>query len=60
MARSVRLDILGNLFEPRSDVCHWGYAYTMLQSIHMHGVCNDVYATLYWKQPLKSFDKSRT
>ena len=53
MARSVSLEIVGNLFEPRSDVCHRGYAYIVLQSIHMYGVCNDVYATLYWKQPLE-------
>ena len=42
-----------------SSVCHRGYAYTVLQTVQMHGVCGALYGTVHYKEPLESFDKSR-
>ena len=33
--------------------------YTMLQTVQRHGVSSTVYGTVHFKEPLKSFDKSR-
>ena len=43
-----------------SDVCHRGCAYTVLKTGQWPGVCGVVYGTVYYKEPLKSFDKNRT
>ena len=42
-----------------SDGCHWGCAYTVLQTIQRPGVNSAAYGTVHYKEPLKSFDKSR-
>ena len=42
-----------------SDVNHRDCAYTVLQTVQRNGVCSDVYITVHYKEPLKSFDKSR-
>ena len=33
--------------------------YTELQAVRNHGVCSAVYDTVHYKEPFKSFDKSR-
>ena len=43
---------------PRSDVCHQGCTYTVLQTVQTHRVDSAVYDTLHYKEHLKSFDKS--
>ena len=30
-----------------------------MQSVQRHGVCSAVYATVHYREPLKSFEKSR-
>ena len=42
-----------------SDVCHWGCAYTVLQTVQMPGVYSAAYGTVHYKEPLKLFDKRR-
>ena len=41
------------------SVFHRGYAYAVLQTVQMHGVCSTVYGIVHYKEPLKSFDMSR-
>ena len=41
-----------------SDICHRVCAHTVLQAVQMPGVCS-VYATVHYKEPLKSFEKRR-
>ena len=38
-----------------SDICDWGCAYTMIQTVQRPGVCSAVYDTVHYKEPLKSF-----
>ena len=38
---------------------HRGCAYTVLQTVQMPGECSAIYGTVHYKEPLKSFDKSR-
>ena len=40
-------------------ICHHGCAYTVLQTVQMPGVCRAAYGNVHYKEPLKSFDKSR-
>ena len=42
-----------------SNVCHRGCAYTVLLTVQRNGVCSAVYGAVHYKEPLKSFDKSR-
>ena len=42
-----------------SDVSRRSCSYTVLQTVHRHGVCSDVYGTVHYKEPLKLFDKTR-
>ena len=42
-----------------SDTCHRGCAYTVLQIVERSGVCSAVYGAEHYKEPLKSFNKSR-
>ena len=42
-----------------SDVCHRSCAYAVLQTVQMPRVRSVVYDTVHYKEPLKSFDKSR-
>ena len=37
------------------DICHRGCAYTVLQTVEMHGVYSAAYGTVHHKEPLKSF-----
>ena len=37
------------------DICR-GCAYTVLQSVQRHGVYGAAYATVYYKEPLKSLE----
>ena len=59
MAHSVRLWFR---IPARSDVCHWGCAYTVYQIVQRPGGCNSTNGTLkkmLYKEPLNSFDKCR-
>ena len=38
------------------NICHRGCAYTVLQTVQRPGVCSDVYGTVHYKEPLKSFE----
>ena len=65
MAHSVRLIVVRNQrysvrIPARSDVCHRGWEYRVLQTVQMPGFCSAVCATVHYKEPMKSFDKSRT
>ena len=40
-------------------ICHSGCACTVLQTVQRYGVCSAVYSTVYYKELLKSCDKSR-
>ena len=42
-----------------SDICHRGCAYAVFQTVQRTGVYSAVYVTVHYKEPLKSFDKSR-
>ena len=42
-----------------SDVYHRGCAYIVLQTVQRPGVRSVVYVIKHYKEPLKSFDKSR-
>ena len=42
-----------------SRICHRGCAYTLFQTVQMPGVCSYIYGTVYYKEALKSFEKSR-
>ena len=42
-----------------SDVCHRGCAYAVLQAVQRPGVRSAVYGIMHYKEPLKSFYKSR-
>ena len=33
--------------------------YTVFQTVQSHGVCSAIYGTVHYKEPLKSFDKSK-
>ena len=35
------------------DICHRGYAYTVVRTVQMHGVYNAAYGTVHYKDPLK-------
>ena len=37
------------------DICHRGCAYAVLQTVQRHGVYSAAYATVHYKEPLKSF-----
>ena len=63
-------DCLKNLAKNGVGVCHLpppsgsapgrrGCAYTLLQTVQRPGVCSAVYGTTHYKEPLKSFNKSR-
>ena len=39
-----------------TDICHRGCAYTVLQTVQMHGVYNAVYGTVHYKEPLESVE----
>ena len=41
------------------DVRHRVCAYTVFQTVQRAGVCSAVCGTVHYKEPLKSFDKSR-
>ena len=43
----------------RVGFCHRCCAHTVLQTVPIPGVCSAVYGTVHYKEPLKSFDKSR-
>ena len=43
----------------RVGFCLRGCAYTVLQAVPRLGVCSAVHGTVYNKEPLKSFEKSR-
>ena len=43
-----------------SDICQRGCAYTVFQAIQRHRVYSAVYGNVSYKEPLKSFEKSRT
>ena len=32
----------------------------MLKTVQMHDVCNDVFGTMHYKEPLRLFEKRRT
>ena len=38
------------------DICHRGCAYTVLQTVQMHGVYSAAYGTVHYKESLKSFE----
>ena len=42
------------------DICHRGWAFTVLQTVQRHGVIIGVYSaaygTVHYKEPLKSFE----
>ena len=63
MAHSVRLWLETQKYWVRipagSDICHRGCAYIVLQAVQRPGVLSVVYGTVHYKEPLKSFDKSR-
>ena len=40
----------------RADICHCGCAYTVLQTVQMHGVYSAAYGTVHYKEALKSFE----
>ena len=50
MAHSYRLGLVTISF------CHRGCAYTVLQTVQMHGVYSPSYGTVHYKEPLKSFE----
>ena len=37
-------------------MCHRGCAYTLLQTVEMHGVYSAVYGDVHYKEILKSFE----
>ena len=39
--------------------CHRACVYTVLQIVQKPGVCCAVYGSVHYKEPLKSFEKSR-
>ena len=39
-----------------TDICHRGWAYTVLQTVQRHGVYSAAYGTVHYKEPLKSFE----
>ena len=63
MAHSIRLWLETQSYWARilvgSSVCYRGCAYTVFQTFQRPGVCSDVCGTVYNKDPLKLFDKSR-
>ena len=44
----------------RSDVCHWGCAYTVCQTVQRPGLRSAVYGTMHYEDTFKSFKKSMT
>ena len=39
----------------RPDICLFGCAYTLIQTVQRHGVCS-AYGTVHYKEPSKSFE----
>ena len=60
MAHSYRLGLVTWGFHVRipvgADICHRGFAYTVIQTVQMHGVYSTAYGTVHYKEPLKSFE----
>ena len=44
------------LIPVRTDICHRGCAYTVLQTVKRHGVYSAAYGTVHYKEPVKSFE----
>ena len=38
------------------DICHHGWAYTVLQTVQRPGVNSAAYGTVHYEEPLKSFE----
>ena len=60
MAHSYRLGLVAWRDQVRipvgPDICHCGYAYTVLKTVQRPGVYSVVYGTVHYKEPLKSFE----
>ena len=60
MAHSYRLGLVTWRYQVRipvgTDICHRGCAYTVLQTVQRPGVYSAAYDTVYYKEPLKSFE----
>ena len=60
MAHSYRQGLVTWMYQARilvgPDICHRGYAYTVLRTVQMHGVYSATYGTVHCKEPLKSFE----
>ena len=60
MAHSYRLGLVTWGYQVRipvgPDISHRGCAYTVLQTVQMHGVYSAAYGTVRYKEPLKSFE----
>ena len=39
-----------------ADICHFGCAVTVLDTVKMYGVYSAAYGTVHYKEPLKSFE----
>ena len=60
MACSIRLWFEAQVrIKTGSDVCHRYCPYTVLQTVQIPGVYGDDYDIVHYKEPLKSFEKSR-
>ena len=60
MAHSYRLGLVTWGYQARipggTDICHRGCAYTVIQTVQRQGVYSAAYGTLYYEEPLKSFE----
>ena len=60
MAHSYRLGLVTWRYQVRipvgPDICHCGCAYTVLQTVQRPGVYSAAYGSVYYKEPLKSFE----
>ena len=60
MAHSYRLGPVTWGYQVRipieTDICHLGYAYTVLQTVQMHEVYSAAYGAVHYEKPLKSFE----
>ena len=60
MAHSYRLGLVTWGYQVRisvgTDICQRGCAYTVLQTVQMHGQYGAAYGTVHYKEPLKSFE----
>ena len=59
MAHSYRMGLVTLRYQARipvePDICHRGCAYTVLQTVQIHGVYSAAYGTVCYEEPLKSF-----